>query len=411
MKRTRSKVRTGPLRGAIAWVHGFPYAAHNVPSNHWRDNPDEAGDTANTICVPANGAREVLPSEELVVYLVVVDGDDAGRWIPLGPEPVTAGRDPNLEIVLSGNAVSRLHCLVTAVDGTVTVEDLGSTNGTFINGQRLRPRGALPIGGILRVGDHTLRCDRCSRREMERSIHERRDLERAANYVRSLLPPAISVGPVQTEWMFLPSARLGGDAFGYEQLDPRTWILYLFDVSGHGVGAAMHSVSVLNVMRQRAIPNADFKDPVQVIMNLNAMFQMDRHDEQYFTLWYGVYDVVDRTITYASAGHHPAYLVAPGGAAPRPLKTPGMMVGAMPNALVEGAQAGVPAGGRLYLFSDGIFEVATKDGPWRLESFVDLLQHSVAGGSECQRLYSSVRTIAHPQRFDDDVSLLVVTFP
>ena len=111
--------------------------------------------------------------------------------------------------------------------------------------------------------------------------------------------------------MFLPSARLGGDAFGYQQLDSQTFVIYLLDVSGHGVGAAMHSVSVLNVLRQRAIPQTDFKDPVQVITNLNAMFQMDRHDDQYFTMWYGVYDALDRTLTYASAGHHPAYLVAP----------------------------------------------------------------------------------------------------
>ena len=255
-----------------------------MSSDKGKQNADPAGDTASTICGPLNWTGEVQASEELVVYLVVVDGDDAGRWIPLGPEPVTAGRDPHLEIVLSGNAVSRLHCLVTAIEGAVIVEDLGSTNGTFINGQRLRTRGALPVGSVLRIGDHILRCERCSRREMERAIHERRDLDRAANYVRSLLPPPLSEGPVQAEWMFLPSARLGGDAFGYEQLDPGTWILYLFDVSGHGVGAAMHSVSVLNVLRQRAIPQTRTSGiPSRCITSLNAMFQMDRHDEQYFT--------------------------------------------------------------------------------------------------------------------------------
>ena len=96
-------------------------------------------------------------------------------------------------------------------------------------------------------------------------------------------------------------------------------MIYLLDVSGHGVGAAMHSVSVLNVLRQRAIPQTDFKDPVQVVANLNAMFQMDRHDDQYFTMWYGVYDVArPNADVRVSAGHHPAYLVAPDRAAPCP---------------------------------------------------------------------------------------------
>ena len=109
----------------------------------------------------------------------------------------------------------------------------------------------------------------------------------------------------------------------------------------------MHSVSVLNVLRQRALPQTDFRNPVQVLENLNAMFQMDRHDDQYFTIWYGVYDADARTLTYASAGHHPGYLVPPDRAGAVPLETSGMMIGAMPNRRFEGAQAHVPDGSRL----------------------------------------------------------------
>jgi serine phosphatase RsbU (regulator of sigma subunit) len=357
--------------------------------------------------------REALASaSDAVLGLVIVEGDDPGRWIPLGTEPVTAGRDAQLDIVLSGSAVSRLHLLVTAIDGAVVVEDLGSTNGTFIDGQRLGTRGLLPVGSVLRVGDHIFRCERRGRREMERAMQERRDLERAATYVRSLLAQPLSDGPMRTEWMFLPSARLGGDAFGYQQLDARTFMIYLLDVSGHGVGAAMHSVSVLNVLRQRAVPQTDFKDPVQVVTNLNSMFQMDCHDEQYFTMWYGVYDALDRTVTYASAGHHPAYLVAPDRATALPLKTSGLMVGAMPDSRARAAKARIPAGSRLYLFSDGVFEVMTREGQWRLDDFVALLREPIVSGtSECQRLYRSVKAALDPGQFEDDVSLLVVTFP
>ena len=384
-----------------------------VPPEKPQKQPAKAIDSDSTICSPTQATGESLFSADaLLPYLVIIQGDDLGRWIPLGSEPVTAGRDPHLDIVLSGGAVSRLHVLMTAIDDSVVVEDLGSTNGTFIDGRRIRTRGLLPVGGVLRVGDHMFRCERRDRREVERVMQERRDLDRAANYVRSLLPPPNSDGPMCTEWMFLPSARLGGDAFGYQQLDPRTFAIYLLDVSGHGVGAAMHSVSVLNVLRQRAIPHTDFKDPAAVITNLNAMFQMDQHDEQYFTLWYGVYDVLDRRLTYAAAGHHPAYLVAADRASALPLKTPGLMVGAVPDFRVRTADAQLPAGGRLYLFSDGIFEVVTGTGQWRLADFVALLREPiVAGTTECQRLYRSVTAALHPGQFEDDVSLLVVTFP
>ncbi len=378
-----------------------------------QEQPAKILDSDTTICAAAEVTCEALPSaDDAGLYLVIIEGDDLGRWIPLGPEPVTAGRDRHLDIVLSGSEISRLHLLVTAIDGAVVVEDLGSTNGTFIDGQRLGTRAPLPVGSVLRAGDHIFRCERCGRREMERVVNEHRDLERAANYVRSLLAQPLSDGPMRTEWMFQPSARLGGDAFGYQQLDSRTFVIYLLDVSGHGVGAAMHSVSVLNVLRQRAIPQTDFKNPVQVITNLNTLFQMDRHDEQYFTMWYGVYDALDRTLTYASAGHHPGYLVPPDRASALPLKTSGLMVGAMPDSRFRAAEVGIPAGGRLYLFSDGVFEIVTREGQWRLDDFVPLLrQPMISGKSECQRLYRSVKAALQSGRFEDDVSLLVVTFP
>jgi serine phosphatase RsbU (regulator of sigma subunit) len=64
------------------------------------------------------------------------------------------------------------------------------------------------------------------------------------------------------------------------------------------------------------------------------------------------------------------------------------------------------------LFSDGVFEVMTREGQWRLDDFVALLREPIVSGtSECQRLYRSVKAALDPGQFEDDVSLLVVTFP
>ena len=113
----------------------------------------------------------------------------------------------------------------------------------------------------------------------------------AGNYVLSLLPPPLSTGTVRADWRFVPSAQLGGDAFGYFWLDPETFVFYLFDVAGHGVGSAMHSATVMNVLRQRALPQVDFADPASVLSSLNHRFQMDGHAGLFFTMWYGVYHV------------------------------------------------------------------------------------------------------------------------
>jgi anti-anti-sigma factor len=106
-------------------------------------------------------------------------------------------------------------------------------------------------------------------------------------------------GPIRAEWLFQPSALLGGDALGYGYIDADHFAIYMIDVSGHGAGAAMHSVSVLNILRQRALP-ANVRDPAKVLTTLNAKFQTEQHDGMYFTMWYGVYNVPHRTLRFAA---------------------------------------------------------------------------------------------------------------
>jgi pSer/pThr/pTyr-binding forkhead associated (FHA) protein len=117
-----------------------------------------------------------------------------GRWIHLGQTPVTIGRDPQLDITLTGKDISRRHLLATVTNHGVVVEDLGSTSGSFVDGQRVMTRATLQVGSVLRIGDHLFRCERCGRREMERAVSEQRDLERAAHYVQSLLTQPVAEG-------------------------------------------------------------------------------------------------------------------------------------------------------------------------------------------------------------------------
>lgn len=216
---------------------------------------------------------------------------------------------------------------------------------------------------------------------------------------------------MRTEWLLEPCARLGGDAFGYSRIDDHTFALYLIDVSGHGVSAAMLSVSVLNILREHALPATDFRDPVQILSTLNAMFQMDRHDDQYFTIWYGVYDSLNRMLTYATAGHHAGYLVPVERNRSQALKTSGPIIGAIPEAHFHAAQTQVAAGSVLYLFSDGVFEIRSGNRQWRLADFVPFLTQPIATGNECRRLHDEVKSVCRGGPPDDDFSMLVVTFP
>lgn len=195
------------------------------------------------------------------------------------------------------------------------------------------------------------------------------EVAEAASYVRSLLPAPWTDPDISTAWAFQPSTQLGGDAFGHHRLDPDRTAFYLLDACGHGVGAALLSVSALNLLRTQSLANTDFANPADVLHELNRRFPMDLHGGQYFTAWYGVFDRRDRSLTYSSAGHPPAYILA-GAADPVSLRTRGSPVGCFPNARYENARSSVPPRADLLIISDGVFELRRDDGgPFTLPDF------------------------------------------
>ncbi|MFJ8166365.1 FHA domain-containing protein [Streptomyces sp. NPDC096136] len=91
--------------------------------------------------------------------LHVVAGPDAGGVHLLHPGSVRIGRSADADVPLDDPDVSRLHCTVTVMpDGRVAVADLGSTNGTTLDGAEVGVRAvALAPGALLRIGESTLR--------------------------------------------------------------------------------------------------------------------------------------------------------------------------------------------------------------------------------------------------------------
>jgi pSer/pThr/pTyr-binding forkhead associated (FHA) protein len=83
------------------------------------------------------------------------------REIVLGRLPVTVGRGVDAEVALDDHSVSRRHCVIYEMAGMLEVRDLGSRNGTFVNGlgiakARMMPRDKLTIGTRTFVVDYEL---------------------------------------------------------------------------------------------------------------------------------------------------------------------------------------------------------------------------------------------------------------
>ncbi|MFL5514911.1 MAG: FHA domain-containing protein [Gemmatimonadales bacterium] len=83
--------------------------------------------------------------------LFVVEGPDAGRSFALGPQAVI-GRDPTAAVNLVDEEVSRRHALISMDKGHAMLEDLGSSNGTFVGSAKISSETELQPGQRMRVG-------------------------------------------------------------------------------------------------------------------------------------------------------------------------------------------------------------------------------------------------------------------
>lgn len=354
-----------------------------------------------------------VPDMDEYVHCVVVEkGVEPERKIEVGSQPVAVGRGADAGLQLPDPGISRKHCTLQVQDDRLTLTDLRSTNGTFVNDQLVQGTVTVPSEGRIALGEHVLRYQRRLRDEAMRSQSLQNDLRKAVGYVKALLPPPRREGTIRTNWCFSPSALLGGDAFGYHELDSGRFAVYLIDVCGHGAGPALHSVSVLNVLRTHTLPSVDFDEPSQVLAGLNRAFQMDDYDQMNFSMWYGVFDPATRELAYSSAGHPPALLVGPGRESAGELGTRSLAIGSFPEVSYRSERVKIQPSSSLYVFSDGAFEIVTAQGrEWSFGEFKALvLEPPLAMTDESLRLKIAVESIAGDNRLDDDFSLLVVEF-
>jgi pSer/pThr/pTyr-binding forkhead associated (FHA) protein len=105
---------------------------------------------------PAPAGRRRKGAGHLVI---VAPADQKGRSFELNGE-LTVGRAAGCQVALEDNYVSQLHARVFTRDGTVWVEDLGSTNGTYVNDRRVSSPLAVRRGDQLKVGSTVLELKR-----------------------------------------------------------------------------------------------------------------------------------------------------------------------------------------------------------------------------------------------------------
>jgi serine phosphatase RsbU (regulator of sigma subunit) len=269
------------------------------------------------------------------------------------------------------------------------------------------------ITGLLLLGSLVLRqileASEVAKRERQiRAMADRQsaELASAAKYVASILPGDLG-GPVRVRSRYLPSREIGGDSFGYLWIDDDHLIVYLIDVSGHGLEPALLSVSVHNMLRSRSMSAATLLSPEQVMGELNQLFGMEKHDDHYFTMWYGVYQASTRLLRYVAAGHPPALALTKEHDVidATPLGGASVPIGVFPDSVFTAATYRVPAGAQILLCSDGVLGDRLP-----FADFAELCKEvAVAPGWSPSSLIARLRATAGGT-FDDDCALVQLTF-
>jgi len=120
---------------------------------------DIFGAKPNRPTAPAPAPRGAAPSgrkRSQARRLVVTEGSLAGTTVTLGDAPVTLGRADDSTLVLTDDYASTRHARLVPGDGTWVLEDLGSTNGTYLGSGKVSRPTPVPLGQPIKIGKTVL---------------------------------------------------------------------------------------------------------------------------------------------------------------------------------------------------------------------------------------------------------------
>lgn len=350
----------------------------------------------------ALGAFQGIVLGEWRHSLVVIDGAQPGRRIDIDDKPLVIGRRTAADLVLPELQVSGLHCRLRIEAGrpALKVTDLNSTNGTYINGQRVLNTAYLAPGGTLCVGRHVFRHDFLSPQALVLAAYE--DAAREST-VAAWLPSPLTKGPVRTACCYRAAEPPRGAGLAVLPLADKRTAFVLIDVAGPAEHIARHAARVLQELREVT----DVAGAAALLQGLHDRWRLGAHVGLFFTAWAGVYDATTRQLKHASAGQHAALLRQPDGEMLR-LESLNPPVGLLPGTEFAEDQCGIAPGSRLYLFNRGVFEITDRTGrSWTFDDFEALLACGpLAQDAVPDQVFVDVRRLAEQPRLDDDFLLL-----
>ena len=201
-------------------------------------------------------------------------------------------------------------------------------------------------------------------------------------------------------------ALVGGDFFDVLHLEPNLLAIAIGDVSGKGLGAAVHTALAKYSFRAYAYVDPD---PSVVMAKLNKAVYRQSEIDSFITLFYGLLDLERGTIRCANAGHMPPlHLVCPRQEITE-VAINGVPLGVGPDARYEQREVRFMSGDRMLLYSDGVTDARGDGGMFGMGNLIDFFHRSGCDSPDrfISNLTEALETWSHGH-LQDDVTMLMI---
>lgn len=250
------------------------------------------------------------------------------------------------------------------------------------------------------------------------------DLDYAKEMQRCFLPEQLPKDmSVTFHAEYLAADSLSGDFYNVVKLDENNIAIYIGDVSGHGVSAAMLTVFAyqniihLKRLKQDGVTGKEFIKPAMVLGNIYDSFNKTNiNDEKYIVMLYGIYNIKNKTFEYASAGINvPPYIIKKSGEILE-IDARGFPIckfGDFFSPSYENRSIQLETGDKLLFYSDGLVDAKNKQGEiFGHNKLIDILKTNISLSSKAMNIAikgNFYNHIVHVSDLMDDVTFLTMS--
>ena len=235
------------------------------------------------------------------------------------------------------------------------------------------------------------------------------DIEFAKHIQERALPiDGMRWNTMEINSIYHPSEDLGGDLFDVIKMNSAESLMYIADVSGHGITSSLLTIFLRQVVRGRVGENVDLNEIIELL--IKSYKELGADNEQYLTVLFCLYNKDKQEVTFLNAGHNCLPIVINNLGEVQEVEVKGIPVcNLIEHPKYKMATIQVEHGDRIILYTDGITEAFNKENkPFETERMLDLIKNNLdlEGKALVKKVVSEVEAYTK-KPIADDMAIII----